>query len=245
MRSVVPLVVGSLAFHLYVVPMLALAATNQSMLPLMAFLFMAAGRAMALLHIFWVLHVLMRTDGHRPQQPLLSSESLRMMVSFYAVEIMLMAIKAAVFGMSSGTGAGPSESPAEPEPEGMEAIQTLIWIMGNAHLSSLLSVAVLMWVIGMFWAPVMVSMGVPLGAFFRRLRPLLASRLGASYATMTWMVFAYLVFVTMLPFWLGQIGIVFGMAWIYVGAREMFGGIAENGRQEVEASTVAEVPSPS
>lgn len=246
MRSALPLLIGSLGFHLYVVPMLSLAATNLSLLPLTALLFVAVGRAFAMLHVFWVLQVLMRTDGHRPQQPLLSSESVRLMAPFYGIELLLVVIRGLLFGTLWSSGAaGASEGPAAPAPEGFEVATALAWIMGNAHQSSLLSVSVLMWVVGTFWAPLMVSMGVPLGTFFIRLRPMLSSRLGAAYATMTWMVFAYLVLITMLPFWLGQIGVVFGMAWIYVGAREMFGGIAENGRQEASAPMAVEAPSPS
>ena len=99
LRSLPLLLLGTVLFNLYVLPMLALVGATGIRSTAMAMLLIVVGRSFALLHLFWVLHVIMRADGQRPEQPLLSRDGMRMMLSFLLIEIVVMSIKLIITGV--------------------------------------------------------------------------------------------------------------------------------------------------
>jgi len=200
--------------------------------PLMAYPLAMSIRLLAMIHLFWVLELVMVADGHKPQQSILSPQGIRLMLPLLLVELVLMAVRTIVFSkmadVSSATpsGAIPSES---------EIIYLIVtgvaWVYANA-MSGIVSV---MWIVGMLWPPLMVSMGVGLGSFYYHVYGLLQSRLGRDYWLMLMTGFLFVIIVPSLPFWLCQIACMFAMSWLYVAAREIFGGISENGKQKTSS----------
>lgn len=179
------------------------------------------------LYTFAVYHAVMRADGRRAPDALFSKRSL---TTLLPPLLLALGAMGTIFAVAAWTPTPPFVENAVPSfEEGTGAvfravvINGLLFVIGNVMVIAILGMA------GPFWQALQVGMGIGLGTFFLRVLPLMIVRmpvLSAGISTGSVVVATGLIF---LPFWLGQIGALLLMAWMYVGAREIFGGIADNG----------------
>jgi len=186
-------------------------------------------------YLFWITHALMRADGHRPAMPLASLESVRGIARFAAVEVGFALARMARRSLVPDV--VPAASAAPPGASGL--VEAVSWMFGSAMSSLLLTVMV----VGCLWPAVFVSTGTRVGTFYFTVLPrMIARNPMVTVTTALVTVVGSVLPVVSMPFWITHLVHAFLLAWLYVGAREVFGGVSENGRKEAKA---AAAPAPS
>lgn len=233
LRSALPLVGVAVAFNTVCFGCLLLLGMTGLATPAMWFPIVMT-RVMAILHLLVVIQVVMRADGHRVEQSVLSLEGLRLVVPVALLECTLMIVNMLAQGTFERSGAPTS-------PVSGDIAYQIVVLVGWLHGSNMASVLSTTCILGVFWPALMVSFGMSLPHYYGNVYQVMLARMPSICIGLIGIGVVYTMMISRLPFWLVQIGSMFGAAWTYVGAREIFGGISENGK--VEAKVVA-APAP-
>lgn len=186
-------------------------------------------KAIPVLHLLYVVEVVMQEDGHRREQPVLSRAGLLLAAPFAFIDSMLFFVFTTMRMAAEGYQASGDV------PEGVvDSTVLLLTTTARAHALGLATSLNTVVILGMFWPALVVSLGLSFVAFYRDVHRIMLARMPYLYIGFMAIGFGYGLVLARMPFWLVQVGAMYAMVWIYVGAREIFGGIRENGRRAVE-----------
>lgn len=238
LRSLLVLMLGTIIFNildLAVVAVVMIVGEGVLAVPLIAY----GLRMISTLNIFWILQVVMRSDGHQPQQRLFSTQGLKLIMPFFVLDLVVLSLGLFLSGaFEPGT-----VNTSEVYPEGSGALYAVVYVMGTVHATSISSGLITMAIFGLFWAPLKVSVGIGWQDYRNLLQPKMQARMAMVHNATRLLVFVFLLTAARMPMWLSYIANIYVLVWMYVGAREIFGGIAENSAKEARISFGVAKPS--